>query len=45
MNKFPVVAIPEKAGILFDGDKIKVFGYESCYLFDGKKEETIMPEN
>jgi len=45
VNKIPVVAIPEKSGVLLDGSNLKVFGYEPCYLFSGKKKEMIMPEN
>lgn len=44
MNHFPVVAIPEKSGVLFDGSNIRVFGYTPCYVFDGNKKKPIMPE-
>lgn len=44
-NKIPVMALPEKTGIIINGKELKVVGEEPAYFFYEDKLKTILPSN
>ncbi|MDD5151364.1 MAG: Type 1 glutamine amidotransferase-like domain-containing protein [Flavobacterium sp.] len=42
-NKFPVIALPEKTGIIINGDKLKIVGEEPSYVFYKTTIKKILP--
>ena len=44
-NEIPVIALPEKTGMIIDKDKVKIVGMESAYIFDGKNWTELFPNN
>ena len=44
-NKIPVIALPEKTGIIVDEREAKVIGEEPVYIFDGKNLKEVFSNN
>lgn len=41
---FPIIAIPERSGILFDGSTIRVVGFDAVTVFDHGSKTVLLPD-
>lgn len=39
----PIIAMPERSGLLFDGSTLSVVGTDSITIFDDKSQEVLLP--
>jgi dipeptidase E len=42
---YPIIAIPERSGITFDGSVISVIGFESVTVFDRGHQQVLPPNS
>ncbi len=40
---YPIIAIPERSGIVFDGKTLAVIGFESVAIFDHASKTVLVP--